>query len=129
MGDNAGVSLDVATLVAPERHRIADVLAAVTRGLEGPERAVELYGAAGALGPALAAELARRSPGPLLYLVADDEGVESRLADLSFFLPPVGGADDPLAPPAALELPAPESSPYAEMQPERRTIMRRMAVR
>jgi len=120
------VSLDVASLIAPERRRIADVLDAVTRGLAGPGL-VELYGAAGALGPALAAALAERTSGPLLYLVPDEEAVESRLADLGFFLPAAAG-EDPLAPPAALELPAPESSPYAEMQPDRRTIMRRMAV-
>jgi transcription-repair coupling factor (superfamily II helicase) len=122
------VNLDVATLVAPERRRIADVLEAVKSGLAGADRVVELYGAAGALGPAIAAELARRGPGPLLYLVPDEDAVESRVADLGFFLPAAAGADDPLAPPAALELPAPESSPYAEMQPDRRTIMRRMAV-
>ena len=120
------MSLDVASLIAPERRRVSDVLEAVARGLSGGQT-VEIYGAAGALGPALAAALAERSAGPLLYLVPDEEAVESRLADLGFFLPAAAG-DDPLAPPAALELPAPESSPYAEMQPDRRTIMRRMAV-
>jgi transcription-repair coupling factor (superfamily II helicase) len=121
------VKPDVAALVAPERRRIADLLEAVASGLAAPERVVQLYGATGALGPAIAAELARQSGGPVLYLVADDEAVESRLADLGFFLPHVGGPDDPLAPPAALELPAPESSPYAEVQADRRTVMRRMA--
>ena len=50
-------------------------------------------------------------------------------SDLEFFLstPPRTPADDPLAPPPVLELPAPESSPYAEMQPDRRTTLRRMA--
>ena len=39
--------------------------------------------------------------------------------------PPV--SDDPLSPPAALQLPAPEPSPYAEMQPDRRVLLARMA--
>src|SRR4051812_49352635 len=104
---------------------MTDVVDAVARALESPARAVEVYGAVGALGPALAAELARAGSRPLLYLVPDDEDVESRLADLTFFLPDAGGGDDALAPPSALDLPAPESSPYAEMQPDRRTIMRR----
>jgi transcription-repair coupling factor (superfamily II helicase) len=111
---------------ASERRRIADVIGEAARRL-GHSETVKVYGATGALGPALAAELAREGRAPLLYLVPEEEQVESRLADLGFFLPAPAG-DDPLAPPPALELPAPESSPYAEMQPDRRTIMRRMAV-
>jgi transcription-repair coupling factor (superfamily II helicase) len=117
----------VAEPATPERRGIADVVDAVMEGVERAGR-VEVYGAVGALGAALAAELAQGKRGPLLYLVPDEEHVESRLADLGFFLPAAHAGDDPLAPPAALELPAPESSPYAEMQPDRRTIMRRMAV-
>jgi transcription-repair coupling factor (superfamily II helicase) len=111
-----------------QRLRAGEIVEAVTQALGGGARSVELYGAAGALGPAVAADLARRG-GPILYLVPEEDAVESRAADLAFFLPPVGTAgDDPLAPPSVLELPAPESSPYSEMQPDRRTIMRRMAV-
>jgi transcription-repair coupling factor (superfamily II helicase) len=115
-------------LPPPGRRRALEVVDAATQALRRSS-VVELYGAAGALGPAVAAELARRG-GALLYLVPEDDAVESRAADLSFFLPPSAAAagDDPLAPPAVLELPAPESSPYSEMQPDRRTIMRRMAV-
>jgi len=92
----------------------------------GRHRAVELYGAAGALGPAFAARLA--GPGTLLYVVPDEEAAEARLHDLQFFLTARDAGDDPLAPPAVLELPAPDSSPYADMQPDRRTTLRRMAV-
>ena len=95
----------------------------------GAGAAVEVYGAAGSMGPALAAQLARQAEaGPLLYLVADEQLVESRCADLSFFLPPRKATEDPLAPVPVLDLPAPEVSPHAEMQPERRTVMRRMAL-
>ncbi len=65
--------------------------------------------------------------GPLLYVVADEETAETRAADLGFFLPGSGAADDPLAPPPVLELPAPDASPYADVQPDRRTTLRRMA--
>ncbi len=63
----------------------------------------------------------------LLYVVPDEETAEARAHDLGFFLPSPPPSDDPLAPPAVLELPAPDSSPYAEMQPDRRTTLRRMA--
>jgi transcription-repair coupling factor (superfamily II helicase) len=98
-------------------------------GAGGVGSAVEVYGAAGSVGPALAAHLARlAAAGPLLYLVADESLVESRCADLAFFLPARKATEDPLAPSAVLDLPAPEVSPHAEMQPERRTVMRRLAL-
>ena len=96
----------------------------------GAGTAVEVYGAAGAMGPAIAAHLARqgKSHTPLLYLVADEDLVETRCADLSFFLAPRKSAEDPLAPLPVLDLPAPEVSPHAEIQPDRRTVMRRLAL-
>jgi transcription-repair coupling factor (superfamily II helicase) len=96
----------------------------------GAGTAVEVYGAAGAVGPAIAAHLARqgKNHGPLLYVVAGEDLVETRCADLSFFLAPRKSVEDPLAPAPILDLPAPEVSPHAEMQPDRRTIMRRLAL-
>jgi transcription-repair coupling factor (superfamily II helicase) len=96
----------------------------------GAGTAVEVYGAAGAVGPAIAAYLARQGKdrGPLLYVVAGEDLVETRCADLSFFLEPRSSVEDPLAPAPVLDLPAPEVSPHAEMQPDRRTIMRRLAL-
>ena len=112
-------------LSSPARRGFAQALREI-RQLLGGARAVELYGAAGSLGGALAAQLVD-SP-TLLYVVPDEETAEARVHDLGFFLPAVHTADDPLAPPAVLELPAPDGSPYAEMQPDRRTVLRRMAV-
>ncbi|HEX7598985.1 MAG TPA: hypothetical protein VF518_12275, partial [Polyangia bacterium] len=98
-------------------------------GAGGVGSAVEVYGAAGAMGPALAAHLARLAEvRPLLYLVADESLVESRCADLAFFLPHRKATEDPLAAPAVLDLAALEVSPHAEMQPERRIVMRRLAL-
>ncbi len=115
---------DIGAGAAPARRGFAQALGEIER-LLGQGRGVELYGAAGALGAAFAAKLARR--GTLLYVVADEETAEARAHDLQFFLAAPAPGDDPLAPPAVLELPAPDSSPYADMQPDRRTTLRRMA--
>jgi transcription-repair coupling factor (superfamily II helicase) len=120
-------------LVAPERRGAGQAVRELEAHLARGARAVELYGAAGSLGAAIAARLAAASPAaPLVYLCADEDTAESRVDDLSFFLqhshtPHPTAADDPLAPPLALQLPAPEASPYAEMQPDRRQALRRMA--
>ena len=122
---------DLGMLTDPARRGFAQALREI-RGYLGGARAVELYGASGSLGAALAANLVDRLDGAgpgatLLYVVPDEETAEARAHDLGFFLPTPPASDDPLAPPAVLELPAPDSSPYAEMQPDRRTVLRRMA--
>ncbi len=106
-------------------------------------RVVEVHGATGSLGPAVAAHIARAAAGrdgdgdgakvganpknpTLVYVVPDEEAVEGRASDIAFFLPPAVSDDDPLAPPPVIALPAPESSPYAEIQPERRASLARM---
>src|SRR5262245_37775485 len=133
-------ALDLASLVAPERRTAAEALREIEGHLGGGVgRAVEVYGAAGSLGAALAARLAAaraarvdaggaRPAGPVLYVCADEETAEARVGDLGFFLPHPPASEDPLAPPTVLQLPAPEASPYAEMQPDRRSLLRRMAV-
>jgi transcription-repair coupling factor (superfamily II helicase) len=119
---------DLGRLTEPARRGFAQALREI-RGYLGGARAVELYGASGSLGAALAANLVDRDGGSatLLYVVPDEETAEARAHDLGFFLPAAHASDDPLAPPTVLELPAPDSSPYAEMQPDRRTMLRRMA--
>ena len=125
---------------APGPVRLAEALAAIRQGLQEGGRAVEVYGAVGALGPALAAWTATaaatatgktkgNTAGPtLVYVVADEDMLDSRAGDLGFFLPAPPASDDPLAPPNVLVLPAPEGSPYAEVQPDRRASLARMAV-
>ena len=103
---------------------------------------VEVHGAAGSLGCALAAGLAaasRPAGGPrsgpagaprgpsVVYVVADEEDCEPRAHDLRFFLPGEPASEDPLAGAPVLHLPAPEISPYAEVQPDRRNLLARMA--
>ena len=121
---------DLGALLPPARRGFAQALHEIRALYARDARAVELYGAAGSLGAAVAAALAAgagEARGPLLYVVADEETAEARASDLAFFLPPAAASDDPLAPPPVLELPAPDSSPYADMQPDRRTMLRRMA--
>jgi transcription-repair coupling factor (superfamily II helicase) len=119
-------SADLASLAPPERRSAAQALREIQAHL-GSSRVVELYGAAGSLGPALAARIAADA-GPLVYIVADEDAAEARVGDLGFFLPAPPSSDDPLAAPPALQLPAPDLSPYAEIQPDRRSVLRRMAV-
>ncbi|HEX3694388.1 MAG TPA: transcription-repair coupling factor [Polyangia bacterium] len=124
------VSSPLSRLVAPERRSAADVLREIEHHLPS-SRVVEVYGAAGSLGPAVAARLATRAGDknrPLVYVVADEDTAEARVDDLGFFLPSGASTDDPLAAPPVLQLPAPDASPYAEMQPDRRSILRRMAM-
>src|SRR5437762_5214685 len=107
-------------------YGFAEALAAIRSLLADRARAVELYGASGSLGAAIATSCAAADT-TLLYVVPDEETAETRASDLEFFLPAAGGADDPLAPPPVLELAAPDSSPYADVQADRRTTLRRMA--
>jgi len=109
-----------------------------TGGDEAAAGVVEVYGAAGSLGCALAARLARLAAAPrgasgaagpaVVYVVADEEDCEPRAHDLRFFLPGDAASEDPLAGVPVLHLPAPEISPYAEVQPDRRNLLARMAV-
>jgi transcription-repair coupling factor (superfamily II helicase) len=115
-------------LTAPERRGVAQALREIEAALGegGGGRAVEVYGAGGSLGAALSARLASGAA-PVVYVCADEDAAEARLDDLSFFLPAPAASEDPLSPPAALQLPAPDPSPYAEMQPDRRALLGRMA--
>jgi transcription-repair coupling factor (superfamily II helicase) len=115
----------------PERRSLSAALRAVVEALgHGPGAdALTVHGAAGPLGPALATHLAASvTAAPLLYVVAEEERAEAIEADVAFFAGGAAPDDDPLAPPTVLTLPAIESSPYLDMQPDRRTIMRRLAV-
>ena len=107
-------------------YGFTDAVAAIRGLLAGRARAVELYGASGSLGAAIATSCAAPDT-TLLYVVPDEETAEMRASDLEFFLPAAGASDDPLAPPPVLELAAPDASPYADVQADRRTTLRRMA--
>ncbi|MDX2021323.1 MAG: transcription-repair coupling factor [Deltaproteobacteria bacterium] len=128
------------TAHAPLREAIAQLAAIATESrAKGQTSVARVVGAEGALGVALAIEAWRRwaPDAPFVYVTANDETAETRAAELRFFLE---GSDakteaaEPAAPEdlwtaQVAELPALEASPYAEMQPDRRTIMRRLALK
>ncbi|HEX7499458.1 MAG TPA: transcription-repair coupling factor [Polyangia bacterium] len=111
---------------------IQELLSAIERRfaskLPREHRVLEIHGAIPPLGAAVAAHIACTQPGAVLYVVPDEAEVEARRCALEFFLGDKHSDDDPLAPPLVLELPAPESSPYAEVQPDKRITMQRLAL-
>ena len=113
-------------------HSMAELLSVLgstlADGTGDEPRRFEVFGATASLGAALAAQLAGDAKGPVVYVVSDDDEVDARKAACEFFLGGRHEHEDPLAPPGVLDLPAPESSPYAEVQPDRRTTMQRLAI-
>jgi transcription-repair coupling factor (superfamily II helicase) len=100
-------------------------LAARAAALEvGRLDVVDVRGSAGAM---LAAAIARSRP--VVVVTADVDGARRFGDEVRFFLPPRGaealedGEDDPV-----LMFPAAETSPYADVNPDRRSAMLRMAV-
>ncbi|RMH35956.1 MAG: hypothetical protein D6689_23010, partial [Deltaproteobacteria bacterium] len=80
---------------------------------------VAAYGAPPALAALVAARVA--GGGEPLVVVLPDEAAAARLAeDIAFFLPP-GDAD------RVVHVPAIDTSPYAELSPDRRAVMQRLA--
>src|SRR5512133_2958338 len=114
-----------ATVTAQEL--LSTLEAAFAAGAQRPAPIFEVHGAVPPLGPALAAHVARTAKRLVVYVVPEEEQTAARKAAFEFFL---GGdpGDDPLAPPPVMDLPAFDSSPYAEVQPDRRTTMRRLAL-
>jgi len=122
------LSIGAASPAAAElpRHGFAAAVSEIRARLGDSARAVELYGTTGSLGAAVATACSTPETA-LLYVVPDEETAETRVSDLEFFLPAGHAGDDPLAPPPVLELAASDSSPYADVQADRRTTLRRMA--
>jgi transcription-repair coupling factor (superfamily II helicase) len=138
---------------APPGDAVAEPteLTPVREGLEHLERlvgegtrGVRLWAADPTLVALAAARLAAGLPRkrrPLLCLTAEEPQAEALVRDLAFFLGPTRGAEehgpdgapagvvDPAAaPPRVMLLPAVETSPYADLSPDRRVVMRRLAV-
>lgn len=90
--------------------RVRDVLAHVEK-----HALTVVGGATGGAVPLLAAELA--SSLPLVVVCADSDSAKRFADDVAFFL---GDAQ------SVLQLPAPESSPYADLSPDRRAAMTRL---
>jgi transcription-repair coupling factor (superfamily II helicase) len=86
-----------------------------------------VYGLTHSFAAYAAAELGARLAGSRLVVVTPDDATAQKLCgDIAFFAPRPPG-DDPAAPPPALRVPALDTSPYADLRPERQALMGRMA--
>ncbi|MBI4512116.1 MAG: transcription-repair coupling factor [Deltaproteobacteria bacterium] len=99
---------------------------------------ITVHGCDGALFATVIARVAEEIPTkerPLVVVVPDETQAEGLVRDVRFFLGsshPVtesgeAHGDDPTTPPRVLHLPSGHASPYAELSPDRRAIMRRLA--
>ena len=101
-----------------------------------------MFGCKGTFAALTVARLAERLPKearPLVVVAPDEASALAWVRDLRFFLPEAraqatveelahGDAPDPLAAPRVLHLPEVETSPWADISPDRRAILQRMAV-
>ncbi len=94
----------------------------------GAER-VRLLSASAPLLALVAAKLSAEEACPPLIVVARDGATAQALArDLAFFLPAPLTQSAPDAPPRVMLLPEFDTSPWSEVSPDRRAILRRMAI-
>jgi transcription-repair coupling factor (superfamily II helicase) len=110
------------------RSTLAKLETELTRAPSPNNLCMQVYGAFFPVGTALTAGQAEAGARLVIYVVPDDESVASRRDAIAFFLSGHKDSDDPLAAPAVLELPAHETSPYAEAQPNRRNTMQTLAL-
>ena len=114
--------LDPLPSVLPPEGIVVERLAAIALRTE---QRVDVAGVRGAADAALIAELARRGP---VVVVSEDSDSATRLAgDIAFLLGKKGAEDDDDEGAAVLVLSMPDASPYADLNPDRRGAMVRMA--
>src|SRR5262245_23425016 len=114
--DEPGI-LDRLREAGGEPQRAEAALLALERSVAASAPQVRVFGCHGSFVAHVAAQLAATNR-PLVLLTADEDRAASLLQDVAFFLerrspgshPQL--ADDPLAPPRVLQLPAIEHSPY-----------------
>jgi transcription-repair coupling factor (superfamily II helicase) len=116
----------VASVPTDETSASATVADLVASASAGP---VIAYGLSAPAAAYASARLLDRDLESRLVVVVADEGRAQDLArDLRLFVPLAAGAaaGDPTAPPRAECIPAPGTSPYAEVSPDRGALFRRM---
>jgi transcription-repair coupling factor (superfamily II helicase) len=110
----------------PSAQRLLEDLADKVRGAV-PR--VDLFGVEGSFFACAVARLCQVVPTsarPLVVVVPDEARALSCARDVAFFLGEAP-AEDPAGAPRVLHLPALETSPYAELSPDRRALMRRLS--
>jgi transcription-repair coupling factor (superfamily II helicase) len=134
---DAGTVPDGGPAPGGEITLVRDGLADLERLLADGARCVRLCTADPTLVALCAARLAAglaAARRPLLCLVAEEPQAEALARDLAFFVgsgpatETATSVDPAAAPPRVMLLPAVETSPYADLSPDRRVVMRRLAV-
>jgi transcription-repair coupling factor (superfamily II helicase) len=87
---------------------------------------VRVYGAEGAFLALAVSRLAQAGEKPLVVVTPTEVDAAQLARDLGFFLPSAH-SDDPIQAPRVLHLPHLETAPWADVSPDRRAILRRMA--
>src|SRR5437867_269661 len=104
-------------------------LAELERLVDGRAPRVRLYGCRGAFAALTVARLAARLAAgerPLVVVTPTETRAVELVRDLAFFLP-ARHVEDPLAGPRVMHLHGLETAPWADVSPDRRAILRRMA--
>jgi transcription-repair coupling factor (superfamily II helicase) len=106
-------------------------LAELERLLAGGAPSVRVFGCAGGFQALTIARLALlKTPGaprPLVVVTPTETAAAALVRDLGLFLPTAHAPDDPLGIPRVQHLHGLETSPWADISPDRRAILRRMA--
>src|SRR5262249_49778522 len=105
----------------------AEGLAALARLADERAPRVLVYGCRGAFQAQVVARLAGRGPRPLVLVTPTEAAAVGRARDLAFFLPRHHAPADPVGAPRVMPLPHLETTPWADVSPDRRAILRRMA--
>src|SRR5689334_7541484 len=112
----------------PESRRLAlrEVLSALPgllagKGAAGRPGCVQLHGLEGSLLPLVAAQLAsaKGTRLPLVVVAKSGASAGALARDLQFFLPEPTGVDDPTRPPRVMLMPELETTPWADVSPDR----------
>src|SRR5687767_9811044 len=102
--------------------RALDALAAHVRERTPRVRILGCESAFAACAVARIADALPKGARPLVVAVPDEPTAITLARDVGFYLGAAAATDDPAAAPRVLHLPAVESSPYAELSPDRRAI-------
>ena len=113
---------------APPGSSLKDALAEIERALAEGQNLLRIFGTQGSLGPALGAHAFLSTGRAVVYVTADDRRAEAAAGDLAFFLPAAPASEDPLANLPVDFLPDVETSPYVELQADRRVLHKRLAL-
>jgi len=100
------------------------------RRFRAREGLVRVFGAGGGFQALVVSRLAaalEAAERPLVVITPDDTSATNLVRDVKYFLHAHQTADDPLGSPRVLHLPHLETTPWADVSPDRRAILNRMS--